>query len=154
MQIVQFVIDLFVVYFGSAYLSCRALRYLFLTTITAYEHTAAKYFPDTLPHIDNCAGSEDAAAFGCVLLTIYLGLFINFYFQTYKKPEATRKVAANVNIVSNGKANGIGSVIKILLVFSAHDAFSGIKWSETVYYEEFCHIFTRAIQILYPGSLH
>lgn len=90
MQIAQFIIDIFVVYFGT------------------YEHTAAKYFPDTLPHIASCAGAEDAAVFGCLLLTIYLGLFINFYFQTYKKPVATRKLAANGNGVANGKANGTG----------------------------------------------
>ena len=93
---------------------------LLTTIVTAYEHTAAKYFSDTLPHIDNCAGSEDAAVFGCVLLTIYLGLFVNFYFQTYKKPGATRKPTTNGgNAVANGKANGIGSVIGIFArVFS------------------------------------
>lgn len=82
--------------------------------VTAYEHTAAKYFPDTLPHIASCAGAEDAAVFGCLLLTIYLGLFINFYFQTYKKPVATRKLAANGNGVANGKANGTGFVLTVI----------------------------------------
>jgi len=85
MQITQFIIDLFVVYFGT------------------YEHTAATYFADTLPHIGNCAGSETAAVFGCALLTSYLGLFINFYLQTYKKP-SPKSVG---NGVANGKANGI-----------------------------------------------
>ena len=42
--------------------------------------------------------------FGCLLLSSYLGLFINFYIQTYKKP--VRKGAANGKAVANGKANG------------------------------------------------
>ncbi|KAF5375032.1 hypothetical protein D9758_000283 [Tetrapyrgos nigripes] len=79
MQIIQFVIDLFVVYFGS------------------YNHFATAY--TNLPTVGDCAGSEDAALFGCGLLTSYLFLFINFYFQTYKKkPQANGK--------ANGKANG------------------------------------------------
>ncbi|PPQ69639.1 hypothetical protein CVT26_001515 [Gymnopilus dilepis] len=89
MQITQFVIDLFVCYFGT------------------YERVAFKYYPN-LPHLGNCAGSGKAAAFGCALLTSYLGLFINFYFQTYKKPGSTKKSAANgvANGHANGKANG------------------------------------------------
>ncbi|RDB28889.1 putative elongation of fatty acids protein 1 [Hypsizygus marmoreus] len=85
MQITQFVIDLVLVYCGT------------------YSHMAAHYLPD-LPHVGDCAGSEPAALFGCGLLTSYLGLFINFYFQTYKKPTAVHK--PKVNGVANGKANG------------------------------------------------
>ncbi|KAF8873708.1 fatty acid elongase [Gymnopilus junonius] len=89
MQITQFIIDLFVVYFGT------------------YERVAFNYYPN-LPYIANCSGSGKAAAFGCALLTSYLGLFINFYFQTYKKPAASKKSAANgvANGHANGKANG------------------------------------------------
>ncbi|GLB36153.1 putative very-long-chain 3-oxoacyl-CoA synthase [Lyophyllum shimeji] len=82
MQITQFVIDLGLVYFGT------------------YSHMAVAYFSETLPYIDNCAGEEGAAIFGCALLTSYLVLFINFYFQTYKKPAAAGKPQVN------GKANG------------------------------------------------
>ncbi|KDR84990.1 hypothetical protein GALMADRAFT_233524 [Galerina marginata CBS 339.88] len=85
MQITQFIIDLGIVYFGT------------------YERMAFAYYPD-LPFIGNCAGSEKAALFGCALLTSYLGLFINFYFQTYKKPVLTKKTASNG--VANGHANG------------------------------------------------
>ncbi|KAF9459906.1 elongase of fatty acids ELO [Collybia nuda] len=85
MQIVQFVIDIVLVYFGT------------------YQHTAATYFMDSLPHVANCAGSESAALFGCALLTSYLGLFINFYLQTYKKPATLSKHTANGY---NGVANG------------------------------------------------
>ena len=53
--------------------------------LKAYSHTAAAYYPH-LPHVGNCSGSEGAAFFGCALLTSYLGLFINFYMQTYKRP--------------------------------------------------------------------
>jgi hypothetical protein len=89
MQITQFVIDLGLVYFGT------------------YERMAFNYYP-TLPHLGNCAGSENAAIFGCALLTSYLGLFINFYFQTYKKPASTKKTASNgvANGYADGKANG------------------------------------------------
>jgi len=86
MQITQFVIDLGLVYFGT------------------YSHMVDAYFRDTLPYIGNCAGGEGAAIFGCALLTSYLGLFINFYFQTYKKPAVAGKPTANG--VGNGKANG------------------------------------------------
>jgi len=83
MQIIQFVIDLFVVYFGT------------------YSHFTHAYYPG-LPRIGNCAGTESAAVFGCVLLTSYLGLFINFYIQTYKVPVKGGKKPARVNGVANG----------------------------------------------------
>ncbi|KAF7339472.1 Elongation of fatty acids protein [Mycena sanguinolenta] len=86
MQIIQFVIDLFVVYFGT------------------YGHFAATYYDGVIPHMGNCAGSETAALFGCGLLTSYLGLFINFYFQTYKKKPSSK--APRTNGVANGHANG------------------------------------------------
>jgi hypothetical protein len=89
MQITQFVIDLGLVYFGT------------------YELLAFNYYP-SLPNLGTCAGSENAALFGCALLTSYLGLFINFYFQTYKKPALTKQNVANgvANGYANGKANG------------------------------------------------
>lgn len=43
--------------------------------ISAYQHFAYKHMP-MLPKIDDCAGSEGAALFGCGLLTSYLFLFI------------------------------------------------------------------------------
>ncbi|RXW22944.1 hypothetical protein EST38_g2919 [Candolleomyces aberdarensis] len=89
MQIVQFVVDICLVYFGT------------------YEHFVDAYYPTSLPYIANCAGSEKSALFGCGLLTSYLFLFINFYFQTYKKP-VSKKPSANghANGHANGKANG------------------------------------------------
>jgi len=87
MQITQFVIDLALVYSGT------------------YAHFSATFYPH-LPHPGDCAGSEEAAVFGCALLTSYLGLFINFYFQTYKKSAGSRKPKAN------GVANGNGMAHK------------------------------------------
>ncbi|KAK7061940.1 elongation of fatty acids protein [Favolaschia claudopus] len=84
MQIIQFVIDVHVVYFGT------------------YQHFAATYYSSILPHIGNCAGSGTALLFGCGLLTSYLGLFVNFYFQTYKRDSF--KAKHKTNGVSNGSA--------------------------------------------------
>ncbi|KAM0793119.1 hypothetical protein ACM66B_000598 [Microbotryomycetes sp. NB124-2] len=75
LQIVQFIIDLFIVYFA------------------AYSYFAAEYMPN-LPTMGSCAGSEGAAAFGCGLLTSYLLLFIQFYRKSYGGP---KKAAASVN---------------------------------------------------------
>ncbi|KAI0335258.1 elongase of fatty acids ELO [Cubamyces sp. BRFM 1775] len=82
-QIVQFIIDLFVVYFAT------------------YSYYAANYFKN-LPTLGSCAGTESAAVFGCALLSSYLVLFIQFYIQTYKKPAGKKGVA-------NGKANGVAN---------------------------------------------
>ena len=71
----------------------------------AYERLAFQYYPNTLPYFGNCAGSQTAALFGCGLLTSYLGLFINFYFQTYKKPVG-HKSHGVANGHPNGRANG------------------------------------------------
>lgn len=83
MQITQFVIDLCLVYFGT------------------YGHFVATYYDGILPHVGNCAGTETAAVFGCALLTSYLGLFINFYLQTYKSGSVQNSVSK-----TNGYANG------------------------------------------------
>ncbi|KAJ7293576.1 ELO family [Mycena rebaudengoi] len=90
MQIIQFVIDIGVVYFGT------------------YGHFAATYFDGVIPHMGNCAGSETAAVFGCALITSYLGLFINFYMQTYKKTDK----APRSNGVANGNGHTNGNALK------------------------------------------
>ncbi|KAF8506698.1 elongase of fatty acids ELO [Russula emetica] len=81
MQIVQFVVDLHLVYFGT------------------YSYFAAAYWPE-LPVLGSCHGTESAALFGCALLSSYLLLFIKFYIDTYKKPARGKKP------VTNGHANG------------------------------------------------
>ncbi|GAA5978454.1 hypothetical protein JCM11641_007950 [Rhodosporidiobolus odoratus] len=77
LQITQFVIDLFTVYFAS------------------YSYFSATYWP-TWPTMGSCAGTEGAALFGCALLTSYLFLFIAFYKKTYnaKKAAGASKVNA------------------------------------------------------------
>ncbi|KAI0073135.1 GNS1/SUR4 membrane protein [Panus rudis PR-1116 ss-1] len=89
MQITQFVIDLFAVYFAT------------------YSYYAANYFP-SWPTLGSCAGTESAALFGCILLSSYLVLFINFYIQTYKAPVKGKKPVANGKSAANGNgaANG------------------------------------------------
>jgi fatty acid elongase 3 len=87
-QIIQFVIDIGVGYFASPY-SQRMFR-LVLNSTAAYMHVAATYYDRILPHMGDCAISDPAAVFGCILLTSYLGLFINFYMQTYKRGDKAR----------------------------------------------------------------
>ncbi|KIJ26916.1 hypothetical protein M422DRAFT_191585 [Sphaerobolus stellatus SS14] len=87
MQITQFIIDLFAVYYASTY--------LLIPRFPRYSYFAATYFP-MLPHQGTCSGSEGAAAFGCALLTTYLFLFISFYKNTYKKgPRGGKGKAVN-----------------------------------------------------------
>jgi hypothetical protein len=69
LQIAQFIIDLFIVYF---------------CTYTYFSYTYWPWFPDW----GYCAGTESSALFGCALLSSYLLLFINFYRLTYKKKHA------------------------------------------------------------------
>jgi len=73
MQITQFIVDLAV------------------GTFCIYQHFAYQYYPDTLPHIGDCAGSERSAAFSFLLVASYLGLFIDFYFATYKSGRSALK---------------------------------------------------------------
>ncbi|KAI7864372.1 GNS1/SUR4 family-domain-containing protein [Spinellus fusiger] len=78
MQITQFVIDLFVIYFCT------------------YNVFVENHIP-SISTLGGCAGTDGAAFFGCSLLTSYLFLFINFYRATYKnkanaKPKPTKKL--------------------------------------------------------------
>lgn len=59
-QIIQFIIDLVFVYFGT------------------YQKVVVNYFIDTLPYCGDCAGSMIAAYSGCGILSSYLVLFIAF----------------------------------------------------------------------------
>ncbi|TIA87685.1 hypothetical protein E3P99_03027 [Wallemia hederae] len=63
MQITQFIIDIFIVYFAT------------------YQHYGYRW---GWPHVGDCTGSRFAAFCGCGLLTSYLFLFIAFYIKTYK----------------------------------------------------------------------
>ena len=74
LQIIQFVIDLFFVYFAS------------------YTYFASTYFP-WIPNNGKCAGEEFAAFAGMGILSSYLLLFISFYFATYRKEQKRGKGA-------------------------------------------------------------
>ncbi|KAF3932644.1 hypothetical protein ABW19_dt0201206 [Dactylella cylindrospora] len=78
LQIAQFVIDLFFVYFAS------------------YTYFTSTYF-QWMPNAGNCAGEEFAAFAGMGILSSYLVLFISFYLATYKKSgkRAARKSVSN-----------------------------------------------------------
>jgi len=94
MQITQFIIDLFVVYFA------------------AYSYFASTYYP-FLPTVGSCAGTESAAIFGCALLSSYLGLFIDFYIRTYKPSKKAAKKGEGEKTLGNGvgKVNGVAIAV-------------------------------------------
>ncbi|KAI8887627.1 GNS1/SUR4 membrane protein [Backusella circina FSU 941] len=72
MQIIQFIIDLGIIY---------------SVTYSYYAWT----YTDYLPNFGTCAGTESAAVFGCAILTSYLFLFINFYRITYNQNKKLKK---------------------------------------------------------------
>ena len=110
MQITQFVIDLGLVYFGSKSLQQVRQVMFDVRLFSAYAHIVSKHYRHILPYPGDCAGEEYAASTGCLILTSYLFLFIQFYINTYKKPvkksEPVKKSAAVANGFANGTANG------------------------------------------------
>ncbi|KAG8823358.1 hypothetical protein FRC19_004080 [Serendipita sp. 401] len=93
MQITQFVIDISIVYYATFQLF--ASRF----------HSQYSFLPKTA----DCAGSENAALFGCGLLSSYLFLFIQFFIRTYVLKGKKKATVAPGSKLANGsiKANGI-----------------------------------------------
>jgi fatty acid elongase 3 len=72
--------------------------------LQGYQHIVYRQFSH-LPHIGDCAGELGTAIFGCVLVTIYLGLFVNFYVQTYKGSTSKLPKSSEKGL-PNGLPNG------------------------------------------------
>ncbi|KAF9037454.1 elongase [Panaeolus papilionaceus] len=87
MQITQFIIGIALGYFGT------------------YQAVVSRHYPH-MPHISNCAVSEKSGLFGCAVLTSYLYLFINFYFQTYKRSGSNGGANGHAYGKIDGSANG------------------------------------------------
>jgi hypothetical protein len=95
MQILQFIIDIFLFHFGcesdirrhvTPYRPRKSGLTSFTLFYSVYQHFAFTYWPH-LPHIGDCTGDATTAIFGGVLITSFLGLFVNFYVQTYTKAD-------------------------------------------------------------------
>ncbi|UZJ57132.1 hypothetical protein CBS101457_006452 [Exobasidium rhododendri] len=87
LQILQFIIDLGVVYYAS------------------YHYFAGAYFPSSKTQ---CAAKEEHAVIsGCAILTSYLFLFIAFYRRTYKK-KANSTRSLNASLIQGEKQNSVG----------------------------------------------
>jgi len=117
MQITQFVIDLFAVYFASTSSTSHfhlmgAWPYTCISI--GYSYFATTYFPN-MPTFGSCAGTEGAASFGCILLTSYLLLFIDFYVRTYKPSTKAVRGGKGSKVVLEKeprRANGNSVVIR------------------------------------------
>ena len=106
------------IYLRSILAVCRHLWYesrqLSHPLLLAYSHFVHTYWKrSSYPCLGNCAGTESAALLGCGVLTSYLGLFIKFYIQTYKRPASSRKPNGVANGSANGHVNGYALVLQV-----------------------------------------
>ncbi|KAG4103386.1 GNS1/SUR4 membrane protein [Neocallimastix lanati (nom. inval.)] len=86
MQIVQFIIDIAIIYF------------------VVIANNLYKFFPNFIFAFP-CAGTDFAHIFGCMIVTSYLFLFIDFFKETYKtKASKTSKKSASKQKVESKKS--------------------------------------------------
>lgn len=75
---------------------------LLISFSPVYSRLAARYGPH-LPHYGDCAYHGDGSLMvaGPIVLISYLGLFINFYLQTYKRRVRTKDDTVNGNAMGS-----------------------------------------------------
>ncbi|KAG4099502.1 GNS1/SUR4 membrane protein [Neocallimastix lanati (nom. inval.)] len=89
LQIVQFVIDIFLIYGAT------------------YTFFAFNYFP-SLPNFGNCHGDPVMAVIGCAVITSYLYLFVDFFKKTYKGKKSSPKTAKAIKeAIASGKSTAV-----------------------------------------------
>ncbi|KAF8549303.1 GNS1/SUR4 membrane protein [Imleria badia] len=89
MQILQFIIDIILCYSW------------------IYQHFVFTYWPQLL-HYGDCAGDPKVMVFGAVIITTFLGLFVNFYVQTYTKGDGIGKDMDSIQVKAYIDSPGSG----------------------------------------------
>jgi len=89
LQIVQFVIDIFLIYGAT------------------YTYFAFNFYP-FLPNFGNCHGDPFMAVIGCAVITSYLFLFVDFFKKTYKGKNSSPNAAKAIKkAASSGKSSAV-----------------------------------------------
>jgi hypothetical protein len=93
MQIAQFVIDIGILCVAreSSSRRIRKLNGLAKSLLDSVYSKVAVNYIHFLPNKGDCSGSFNGGLFGGILIVSYLGLFIDFYNQTFKASAAKIK---------------------------------------------------------------
>ncbi|KAJ3044856.1 hypothetical protein HK097_001352 [Rhizophlyctis rosea] len=93
LQITQFILDIFAIY------------------LATYTYVSSAMLPGVIPNfgLGTCRGKPVAAWIGCVIITSYLGLFVQFFIKTYGDKRRAAKAKKELK-----DAGGVGEKEKVL----------------------------------------